>query len=754
MPTRLSFARPSGKTPLVAAVLTLGFLLSAASCSAGVMWTPDGVLVRGPDTAGTADVPTLASDGSGGAIASWWDNRNGANDIYAQKVDAGGSPAWVEDGVRLCGSGAAYGPIAVSDDAGGAIVVWVDYRSGWGNLYAQRVDRSGTPLWTADGVRLESVNAHAAGHHAGPDGLGGAIVTWVDVRAGYNDVYAQRIDASGSVLWGPGGVAVRGPYGENAYDPQITTDGAGGAIVTWRDIRSGYEIYVRRVDAAGNVLWTPGGVVLRSTGGYAWSPQIAADGSGGAIVAWQDLRSGVGDVYAQKVDSAGITQWTTNGVALRVIPGSHAHSPRIAPDGSGGAIACWDDARGGNLDVYAQKVDSAGVVQWDINGLALRQIPGSDTDAPKPVSDGAGGVIVSWGDSRSGNRDVYAQKVDAAGVAQWDAGGLALRQLTGSDAASSSSRIVTDGVHGAVVVWIDFRNVQGSVYMQRANDIVPPSVDTDPATSVGATEATLNGEITDTGDENADERGFRWREVGAPAWTEWTEAGSFGTGTFNHAITGLTEETTYEYQAMAHNSAGWADGDIVTFTTGTGPVPSPLTAGSVTGMRVELPRAGEGEGFKFIFALATDPTGTEMGSVWCGNNEFTAADSYPVGPVAVRITPGHVAIETAAGDRLLIKNAAGEEIPVYLPALVTVVEPVTLYVDVDGATYYDAALTEVASPAPDGRSVEVNFQPAPPPEPLRGYPLSFRGILGPCYPDEGEPLAEHWGPAGVKVYGW
>jgi len=43
----------------------------------------------------------------------------------------------------------------------------------------------------------------------------------------------------------------------NQTIPQITTDGAGGAIIAWIDSRNQeYEIYSQRIDANGNVMWT------------------------------------------------------------------------------------------------------------------------------------------------------------------------------------------------------------------------------------------------------------------------------------------------------------------------------------------------------------------------------------------------------------------------------------------------------------------------------------------------------------------
>jgi hypothetical protein len=111
-----------------------------------------------------------------------------------------------------------------------------------------------------------------------------------------------------------------------------------------------------------------------------------------------------------------------------------------------------------------------------------------------------------------------------------------------------------------------------------------PEIDTDAADDIGCTEyninhtATLNGDITATGGEANDERGFVWDTATkaapgnvAPAASgyanNWTEAGSFSTGVFDHAITGLVRDTTYYFRACSHNSQSWAYGDELTFDT-------------------------------------------------------------------------------------------------------------------------------------------------------------------------------------------
>jgi len=54
----------------------------------------------------------------------------------------------------------------VSDGAGGAIVTWSDFRGGdpKAHIYAQRMNATGTPQWAADGVALCTATTGTYGH--------------------------------------------------------------------------------------------------------------------------------------------------------------------------------------------------------------------------------------------------------------------------------------------------------------------------------------------------------------------------------------------------------------------------------------------------------------------------------------------------------------------------------------------------------------------------------------------------------------
>jgi hypothetical protein len=422
----------------------------------------------------------VVSDGEGGVIVCWQDWRNSNSDIYAQRIDATGASLWMDGGTALCTepSGQAT-PRMIADGAGGVIVGWADYRSGHFDIYAQRVDASGNVLWTADGIALCTAARNQQFELVAPalptlvsDGTGGAIVSWLDYRAGGSDsdIYAQRVDASGNVLWATDGVVLCSPVSVQ-WDPAIVSDGAGGAIVAWADLRTTqWDVYAQRVSASGTVMWDADGIALCTAANGQYYHAAVSDGAGGAIVTWADFRRSTAnnDVYAQRVDASGVVQWGPDGIALSTV-GTSQWIPKIASDGAGGAIVTWYDNRSGVYDIYAQRVDASATVRWGPEGLALCTAANTQ-DSPAIAADGAGGAVVVWSDDRSGEGDIYAQRVDAAGAVPSPPNGFALCTARGSQ--SSPTILWEDGV--AYVAWEDFRSGgYPNIYAQR----VKPKLD-------------------------------------------------------------------------------------------------------------------------------------------------------------------------------------------------------------------------------------------------------------------------------------
>lgn len=423
--------------------------------------------------------PKTVSDGNGGAIIIWEDDRNGNKDIFAQRINKYGFKQWSTDGIVVCNaSGDQLNTSIISDNTGGIIVAWSDDRGSNTDVYAQRIDSTGSVSWNANGLLIGG----AAGNDLNPalisNANGEAIITWINNGLGNYAVYVQKVSSLGVNQWTSNGNKISNDN-YNLNMPKICSDGSNGAFVTWYQDMGTSDVFVNRIDANGSLVWNNYGVNVTPSFSSSQSlPEIISDGNNGAVIAWQDYRDGTVDYYAQKIDALGSNVWTSTGLPISVIVGNE-NDLTLQKDRVNGIFFSWTDKRlSGNDNIYAQYVNAAGNIQWTTNGIAVAS-SSSNEYRPKMITDTLNNVIITWyGD----NFDLYASKLNNSGVSIWM--NVPTVYTSAVDMQVNPS-ITSDGKNGAIIVWEDYRNTTtAQVYLQQIcqagylGAIIPSSPDT------------------------------------------------------------------------------------------------------------------------------------------------------------------------------------------------------------------------------------------------------------------------------------
>lgn len=388
-----------------------------------VLWPSPGVPVSNESAERRG--PQVLPDGAHGAIVVWQELRHGRDwDLYAQRLDPNGVAVWAPEGMPVSvAPGDQLSPQISTDGHGGVIVTWEN--------------------------RPRARGYGASGQPAPQD----------TTRS--SDVFAQRLDSTGVARWAPNGVPITGTAG-NEFQPTVVTDGHGGAYVTWVDVDPSSKtvaVAAQRVDSIGNVLWRPPVWIARDAESNT-SPAITSDRQGGAIVAW----NGKGGVLARRIRPDRPRQpWGLDPVLLssRVFFGP----PVAIPTGDGGAIVAWSGGRDPDVvvNIFAQRVGPNGERRWGDAGKPVCPMRGAQTE-PAMVRDGAGGAILVWRDARSGApTDLYAQRIDSTGVVQWPKPGVAMCLSPGE---VLSTAMIPDGTGGAILAWQN-RRIEGRINAQR-----------------------------------------------------------------------------------------------------------------------------------------------------------------------------------------------------------------------------------------------------------------------------------------------
>ena len=219
----------------------------------------------------------VTGDGNGGAIAVYEDTLGG--NIYAQKISADGQSLWGEKGTLLGSSGSktsyvyAYLNI-ISDDAGGAIIVWPDASQ---NKYQYtyhltRIGIGGKMLWQRDFSYFNQMVS---------DGTGGAIIAYYSsTNSEEKNLTIVKIDTQGNYPWGINGASVPS-HGYQNNTLQMNSDGSGGAIVVWEELESQpgstpgtakvtNRLLTQRINNRGNLLWR-NGITFDTTPDGTWA---------------------------------------------------------------------------------------------------------------------------------------------------------------------------------------------------------------------------------------------------------------------------------------------------------------------------------------------------------------------------------------------------------------------------------------------------------------------------------------------------
>ena len=293
---------------------------------------------------------------------------------------------------------------------------------GWGGTLGS-VPTGITPLRSETRVNTTTTNAQTltpyGGGNVAMDSNGNYVVVWNDANTGSGDIYFQRYNAAGVAQ---GSNTLVNTFTTNLQnDANVAMDSVGNFVVVWASTNqdgSATGIYAQRYNASG-VAQGSEFQVNTTTNGNQDSPSVGMASDGSFVISFTDYNSIAGDIYIQRYSAAG----TAQGGNVRV----NSTTPNVQECGSvavssnGDFVVAWEsEAQDGTLDgVYAQRYNAAGVAQGG-EFRANTTVSGDEQNVAVAI-DSTGNFVIVWDASTAdpgGNTGVYAQRYNAAGVAQ------------------------------------------------------------------------------------------------------------------------------------------------------------------------------------------------------------------------------------------------------------------------------------------------------------------------------------------------
>ncbi len=301
--------------------------------------------------------------------------------------------AWQSSGPVVVRAGSEFG------------VAFYDSRGSFPGIYFARMDETGAKIYerriTADNHVARSPTLVWTGSQFG--------LAWEDFSAGRYEIFVSILNSDGSNSTSPRQVSdvCSGTCpGQGGQEPSIGWRGSEYGVVFRSDRNGTNDLFFARLQPTGVKI---GVDRLVRGGGDCSAPSLVWAGPLWGV-AWQEtLTGGEEEIYFTRVDTGGYPetpQRITNAAGF-------SGFPSLVWSGSEYGLS-WQDARISGNEIYFARLDSTGS---KIGADVRLTVSFGSAYAPSLGWTGEE-FVVSWHDTRGGNRDVYTARVSSAGIKQ------------------------------------------------------------------------------------------------------------------------------------------------------------------------------------------------------------------------------------------------------------------------------------------------------------------------------------------------
>ncbi|GAB3502067.1 T9SS type A sorting domain-containing protein [Emticicia fontis] len=397
-----------------------------------------------------------------------------------------------------------------TDEEANSYYIWTDYRTDKLDLYVQKFDSRGVPLWEKNGVKIGKILDKYAVIYSQriirPDGQGGAYIGW-HLLPDVNNLekrlfYAQHVDKEGKPLWGEEGVKVTEkelttlqPYDDifdivdlknnqllvyfNQYDKNTSTNTVFTKKLNYEgqtiedekvlyahdriedkviyDIKNSRFLtlqkhsqfdYVYQTFKADNtpIIATPKVIYQNPAFGNSRIDLFKLDNEGNAVIG-RTLDTGDGRKFVI-ANKVDVDGNPLWGENGVNMGTDHTFDLQIVPTSDGGGIATWLETANPQQPFIIAKLTSNGSILWKNEVFTPRS--NKPYSLPNKLeSDGKDGVYTLWLQPKEVGYDLTVQHFDNNGQKRFGNDGISFKDYT----FYGGARLVPYPKGGVIVLW-------------------------------------------------------------------------------------------------------------------------------------------------------------------------------------------------------------------------------------------------------------------------------------------------------------
>ena len=400
----------------------------------------------------------FSANNAGGFNIFWEKGVYPEVDILFQSFDEYGQALSEQSLVVAGGDGYQFAPNIIQGSSDSVFVVFADQGSGSIDLrfhYFKGI----TPLLDDNGaMALKGLDGDVKYNHAFSDASQNVLLMWEDNR-GTKKIYANRL-AQGELSHFNGNQVSFSDNSSTVIDlssPFMINSDTGVYTATFDATETPKKIRVNRLDNNLDNIWSQNGIALTPQNDQR-NAYLVDLGQNGVGCFWSESRSFINgfDIYFQELDINGAIQLGAGGVGVAQSNGDD-YIQEIIPTPDGHFLIFWIEEIWPASRLNFNKIDANGstAINWPPSGYSLsNQSLKANNLSVKIISDSEG-VLAVW--NQDGNfSDIYAQKINWEGVVQWENFGVPVCTAD-NDQSAISFDIDSNGAH-AFISWEDYRN--------------------------------------------------------------------------------------------------------------------------------------------------------------------------------------------------------------------------------------------------------------------------------------------------------
>ncbi len=431
-------------------------------------------------------IPKVAVGPNGDYYIGFFSNENQNYNVRLQRYDFQGNMLWANNGLMVSTNPSMTWLTdwdMTVDHENHAILTWQDIRSGGNNnVVAYRISPEGSFVWGANGIMLSNSTNFDVSPKVTVTAVNNAVFAWQSE----NNVIIQKLNPAGEKQWGENGITLSSanryawpqlmPVGNDEVILKFFED-SGPVNAPTR------HILAQKFNPSGNPVWIGNTVISNAGGVKAWTQilPMVNDGNDGFFISWHEDRNFTNrdSPYAQYVNANGQVQFQANGILLATdSQNNHFYTSLAKPTNDEHVYIFWNkvNADQNQWGIFGQKLTPEGSKLWPDVGKELIPVT-SNAVLPQAVISLEDEMVLMYEDYFNGvETALKAMRIKANGEMAWTGGSVTLSSVQSSKMHFDQAALYNNQM---VFAWGDSRSGNGDIYAQNLlsnGDLGPASV--------------------------------------------------------------------------------------------------------------------------------------------------------------------------------------------------------------------------------------------------------------------------------------